>query len=140
MSLSYLDEFDRLTWLRVSSAERCLFSKAGYHGLGHALLSESALPLLWSPVSSRIVGQKWRHTRSKKQALCRACGRSIALNTGTAYFELDAPPELFETAIRALAEGNSLRATGRIVQIDKDTACAWLHRAALHCRLVMLSL
>jgi IS1 family transposase/transposase-like protein len=79
-------------------------------------------------------------TRGQKQALCRACGRSIALNTGTAYFELDAPPARFETAIRALAEGNSLRATGRIVQIDKDTACAWLHRAASHCRLMMLSL
>ena len=79
-------------------------------------------------------------TRGQKQALCRACGRSIALNTGTAYFELDAAPALFDTAIRALAEGNSLRATGRIVQIDKDTACAWLHREAVQCRLVMLYL
>jgi IS1 family transposase/transposase-like protein len=79
-------------------------------------------------------------TRGQKQALCRGCGRSIALSSGTAYFELDAEAALFETAIRALAEGNSLRATGRIVQIDKDTACAWLHRAAVHCRLVMLYL
>ena len=79
-------------------------------------------------------------TRGQKQALCRACGRSIALNTGTAYFELDAAPALFDTAIRALAEGNSLRATGRIVQIDKDTAWAWLHRAAVQCLLVMLYL
>ena len=61
-------------------------------------------------------------------------------HTGTAYFELDATPALFDTAIRALAEGNSLRATGRIVQIDKDTASAWLHRAAVQCRLVMLYL
>jgi IS1 family transposase/transposase-like protein len=79
-------------------------------------------------------------TRGQKQALCRACGRSVALNYGTAYCELDADPAIFETAIRALAEGNSLRATGRIVQIDKDTACAWLHRAAVQCRLVMLYL
>jgi IS1 family transposase len=79
-------------------------------------------------------------TRGQKQALCRSCGRSVALNFGTAYFELDADPAIFETAIRALAEGNSLRATGRIVQIDKDTACAWLHRAAIQCRLVMLYL
>jgi len=79
-------------------------------------------------------------TRGQKQALCRACGRSVALNYGTAYFELDADPLIFETAIRALAEGNSLRATGRIVQIDKDTACAWLHRAAVQCRQVMLHL
>jgi IS1 family transposase/transposase-like protein len=79
-------------------------------------------------------------TRGQKQALCRACGRSVALNFGTAYFELDAEPLIFETAIRALAEGNGLRATGRIVQIDKDSACAWLHRAAVQCRLVMLYL
>jgi len=39
-----------------------------------------------------------------------------------------------------LAEGNSLRSTARIVQIDKDTASAWLDRAARHCRQVLLSL
>jgi hypothetical protein len=79
-------------------------------------------------------------TRGQQQALCRACGGSIALNTGTAYFELDAAPALFDTAIRALAEGNSLRATGRIAQIAKERACAWVHRAAVQCRLVMLYL
>lgn len=79
-------------------------------------------------------------SHGQQQALCRACGRSVALSSGTAYFELDREPALFETAIRALAEGNSLRSTARIVQIDKETACAWLHRAAQHCRLVMVSL
>src|SRR2546428_6245429 len=43
-------------------------------------------------------------------------------------------------AVRALAEGNALRATARIVQVDKDTVCAWLDRVARHCRMVMLSL
>jgi hypothetical protein len=62
------------------------------------------------------------------------------LNYGTAYFELDSEPAIFETAVRALAEGVSLRSTARIIQIDKDTACAWLHRAAHHSRLVLLSL
>jgi len=59
---------------------------------------------------------------------------------GTAYLNLEADPAIFETAVRALAEGNSLRATGRIVQIDKDTACDWLERAGQHCRLVQLYL
>ena len=59
---------------------------------------------------------------------------------GTAYLGLEADPAIFETVVRALAEGNSLRATARIVQIDKDTACDWLDRAAQHCRLVMLYL
>jgi IS1 family transposase len=62
------------------------------------------------------------------------------LRYGTAYLHLEADPAIFETAVRALAEGNSLRATGRIVQVDKDTACDWLARAGQHCRLVQLYL
>jgi IS1 family transposase/transposase-like protein len=79
-------------------------------------------------------------TRGQKQARCRRCGRTVALTYRPAYFDRDAEPADFETAIRALAEGNSLRATGRIVQIDKDPASVWLHRAAVPCRQVMLSL
>ena len=45
---------------------------------------------------------------------------------------------VFETAVRALAEGNAPRATARIVQVDKDTVCTWLHRVACHCRTLML--
>ncbi len=56
---------------------------------------------------------------------------------GTAYCDLATDPSSFELAVRALAEGNSIHRTARIVQIDKDTVCAWLHRAAYHCRLVM---
>ena len=74
------------------------------------------------------------------QALCKACGSSVTLSYGTAYYGLEAEPTIFETAVRALVEGNSIRATGRIVQVDKDTICDWLDRAARHCRLVMLYL
>ena len=62
------------------------------------------------------------------------------MSYGTAYYGLDAEPALFELAVRALAEGNSLRATARIVLTDKDTVCAWLDRAARQCRQVMLHL
>ena len=55
------------------------------------------------------------------QALCRGCKSSVTLTYGTAYYDLDTEPAIFETAVRALAEGHSLRATGRIVQVDKDT-------------------
>lgn len=75
-----------------------------------------------------------------KQALCRACGRRVSLTEGTAYFQLESAPHVFELAVRALAEGTSIRSTARIVQVDKDTVCAWLHRAGAHCRLVMLYL
>lgn len=78
--------------------------------------------------------------KGQKQGLCQACHRSISLRYGTAYFGLESDPALFETAVRALAEGNSIRATGRIVQVDKDTVGDWLNRAAKQCRLVMLYL
>lgn len=87
---------------------------------------------------SRLVKNGTSH--GQKQALCRECGASVSIRYATAYSDLNADPAIFETAVRALAEGNSLRSTARIVQIDKDTACDWLHRAACHCRLVMLSL
>ena len=76
--------------------------------------------------------------RGHKQALCKACGCSVSLRYGTAYLGLESASTLVEMAVCALAEGNSLRATARIIQIDKDTACDWLNRAAQHCRLVML--
>ena len=55
---------------------------------------------------------------------------------GTAYFGVRAEEPNYTIAMRALAEGNSLRGTGRIVEIDKDTVCDWLDRAGRHCRAV----
>jgi IS1 family transposase len=62
----------------------------------------------------------------------------VVLSYGTAYDGLEADAAICETAVRALAEGNALRTTARIVQVDKDTVCAWLHRVAYHCRTLML--
>lgn len=75
-----------------------------------------------------------------KQARCCACGRIVSLTYGTPYFKLDTDPWIFELAVRALAEGNSIHSTARIIQVDKDTVCAWLNRVAPHCRLIMLYL
>lgn len=75
-----------------------------------------------------------------KQGLCRACGRRVSLTEGTAYFNLETDWRVFELAVRALAEGMSIRSTARVVEVDKDTVCAWLNRAGSHARLVMLYL
>ncbi len=104
---------------------------------------------LYCPNSAcRLYGVPWRQSllvkngssRGYKQAVCRAGGQSVVLRYGTAYFELEADPAIFDSAIRALAEGNSLRSTARIVHIDKDTVGAWLDRAAHHCRHIRLYL
>jgi len=52
----------------------------------------------------------------QKQGLCKACESSVSLRYDTAYYDLEADPAIFDMAVRALAEGNSLRTTARIVQ------------------------
>lgn len=79
-------------------------------------------------------------SHGQKQAICKECGTSVSLRYGTAYAGLTADERIFEIAVRALAEGNGIRGTSRIVEIDKDTVCAWLNRAAVHCRIVLLYL
>jgi len=86
----------------------------------------------------KLVKNGFNH--GQPQALCKACGGSVVLSYATAYYGLESEAAILETAVRALAEGNSIRATGRIVQVDKDTVCDWLNRAALHCRAVALYL
>lgn len=88
------------------------------------------------------IGRLVRNGRSRgePQARCQACGGSVTLSYGTAYYGLGTAPVTFETALRALAEGKSLRATARIVEVDSDLVSGWLDRAARQCRAVLLYL
>jgi transposase-like protein/IS1 family transposase len=65
---------------------------------------------------------------------CSQCKGTFSARQGTAYFGVHAAEPNHTIAMRALAEGNSLRGTGRIVEVDKDTVCDWLDRAGRHCR------
>src|SRR5438128_8526762 len=64
------------------------------------------------------------------------CQGTYTARQGTAYCGVRAEEANDLIAMRALAEGNSLRGTGRIVDVDKDTICGWLDRAGRHCRAV----
>jgi hypothetical protein len=64
----------------------------------------------------------------------------LVIGDAAAYYELKAGPAIFELTVSALVEGNSICAAGRIIQIDKDTVCDWLNRAAHQCWLAMLYL
>ena len=68
--------------------------------------------------------------------LCKMCQPTFSARQGTAYFDLNADERIYTIASRALAEGKSLRGTGRIVGVDKDTICDWLDKAGRHCRAV----
>ena len=74
--------------------------------------------------------------RGIPRLLCTQCKGTFSARQGTASFGVHAEEPNYTIAMRALAEGNSLRGTGRIVEVDKDTVCDWLDRAGRHCRAV----
>ena len=49
--------------------------------------------------NSQLVRNGTSH--GQPQALCRACGRSVTVRYGTAYWDLNTESAIFETAIRA---------------------------------------
>lgn len=79
-------------------------------------------------------------SNGQKRGRCQHCGKSVSLKYGTAYSGLEVDSSIFETAVRALAEGNSIRSTARIVNAEEDSIRIWLHKASQHCRLVTLEL
>jgi transposase-like protein len=104
--------------------------------------------LYWPHRDCRCDGQpctaglwvKQGRRRGAPQARCHACGGRVPLRYGTASYGLETDRALFEMALRAFAAGKALRATARLVQVDKATVGAWLDRVARHCRVVLLSL
>jgi hypothetical protein len=79
-------------------------------------------------------------SHGQKPARCRACAPPVAIRYGTASVALHADAAIVAMAVRACAAGNAMRATARIVQVDKDAVGVWRQRAAQHCRLVLLDL
>src|SRR4029453_17112491 len=69
-------------------------------------------------------GRVVQHGRShgELQAYGKGWGCREALSYGTAYEGLGAGRAIFESAVRTLAEGNTLRATARSVQVDEHAA------------------
>lgn len=65
---------------------------------------------------------------------CRTCGSRFAETRNTPLFHLHYPKERIAQVFKALAEGNSIRATGRILGMAKDTICHWLDRLGPHCK------
>ena len=68
--------------------------------------------------------------RGIPRLLCTMCQGTFSVRQGTAYFGIRVEEPNYTIAMRALAEGNSLRGTGRIVDVDKDTVCDWVDRVA----------
>lgn len=68
---------------------------------------------------------------------CQTCGALVSARQGTAYVGIRTEASTYLRGATALAEGMSLRATGRLVEVDKDTVNHWLPILGLHCQGVM---
>jgi IS1 family transposase len=68
---------------------------------------------------------------------CARCGSLTNARVGTAYVGIRTDEIAFRNAATSLAEGLAIRATGRLLSLDKDTVCGWLPRLGEHCNDVM---
>lgn len=87
----------------------------------------------WSGKSRRI-----------RMVYCRTCKRSFSERKGTVLEQARLPDEKALAILKHLQEGSGTRATGRMVDVDKNTvtryqAVAGAHAATLHDELVAFS-
>ena len=71
--------------------------------------------------------------RGEARFRCVACGATVEARAGTAYDDIRTDLQTYELGARLLAEGLSIRATARVLGVDKDTVCGWVRRLGEHC-------
>lgn len=64
---------------------------------------------------------------------CKTCKKSFSERRGTAFYGLHTEEETVIQVVTALAEGNGIRATGRIFNISKNTVRRIIKRVGQHC-------
>ena len=78
-----------------------------------------------------MIGMMMQHASDVRLATPRGA------RAGTAYAGIRTDERTYQSGARHLAEGTSIRATGRLLNLDKDTVCHWLPRLGAHCNRVM---
>lgn len=83
-----------------------------------------------------------RYGKDKTRELlyCRTCGKRFAATQATALFGLHLPPDTIRQIIHHAAEGVGVRATARLLGLDKDTVNRVIVRAGEHCAAVLSEL
>ena len=86
-------------------------------------------------VEARLKFRDWHWGVARFE--CLACRQRVSARSGTAYAGVRTELSIYRRGARTLAEGVSIRATGRLVEVDKDTVLHWLPILGQHCRGVM---
>lgn len=84
---------------------------------------------------ARLIFHDWHDGAPRFR--CAHCDHLIGARAGTAYAGIRTNEGIYQSGARHLAEGSSIRATGRLLNLDKDTVCHWLPRLGEHCNRVM---
>ena len=83
---------------------------------------------------------KYGKEKTKDLLYCRTCGQRFASTRTTAFFGLHISPEQVRQIIHHAAEGVGVRATSRLLELDKDTVNRAILRAGEHCERVLSGL
>jgi len=88
------------------------------------------------------ISKRGEYGKYKKRILlyCRTCGKRFAATKATAFFGLHLSEDTISQIIHHAAEGVGVRATARLMGIDKDTVNRVILRADEHCELVLSNL
>ena len=89
---------------------------------------------------SNIVCYDTYGKQKTKLLRCRTCKTRFSERRNTVFFGFHLDESTIEKVVRCLAEGNSIRATARIMGIDKDTVYRIFERASNHCQKVLTDL
>lgn len=83
---------------------------------------------------------KYGKDKNRDLLYCRTCGKRFASTRASAMFGLHLPAETIKQIIHHAAEGVGVRATARLLGLDKDTVNRVILRAGEHCARVLSSL
>jgi len=88
------------------------------------------------------IGIRAKYGKDKNRDLlyCRTCGKRFAASRASALFGLHLPVETIRQIIHHAAEGVGVRATARLLGLDKDTVNRVILRAGEHCARVLSGL
>ena len=83
---------------------------------------------------------KYGRDKSRDLLYCRTCGKRFAATQASALFGLHLSAEKIRQIIHHAAEGVGVRATARLLELDKDTVNRVILRAGEHCAAVLSGL
>jgi transposase-like protein len=78
--------------------------------------------------------------RKKQMLKCTECGKRFSETQNTIFFNSNYTPKTIQQIIRCVAEGNGVRGTARILELDKNSVNNIILKAGQHCELVLTSL